>query len=85
MLHDILVINIHRDVDQSGLERLRTQLSLRKFGRLTDDGDQQFGYRKIEQASGQYAEIFFTASSTGRGKSRRSAPSKSISGLTRSK
>jgi hypothetical protein len=57
MMHDILVIDIRGDVDQSGLDRLRTHLNLKKFGRLTDDWDQQFGYRKIERASGQYTKI----------------------------
>lgn len=57
MMYDILVINIRGDVDQSGLERLRTHLSLKNFGRLTDDWDQQFGYRRIERASGQYTKI----------------------------
>lgn len=41
----------------SGLDRLRTHLNLTKFGRLTDDWDQQFGYRRIERANGQYTKI----------------------------
>ncbi|OBF46958.1 hypothetical protein [Mycolicibacterium monacense] len=57
MLHDILAIDIQGDVDQAGLERLRTHLGLKKFGRLTDEWDQQFGYRKIDQPGGHYAKI----------------------------
>ena len=53
----LLVIDIDGVVDQTGLERLRTHLDLKKFGRLTDDWDQQFGYRKIERADGQYTKI----------------------------
>src|SRR3954452_19159839 len=56
-MHDILEIDIRGDVDQSGLERLREHLDLKKFGRLTDDWDQQFGYRRIERSSGQYTKI----------------------------
>lgn len=56
-MYDILEIDIRGDVDQSGLERLRTHLNLKKFGRLTDDWDQQFGYRKIERANGQYTKV----------------------------
>jgi hypothetical protein len=33
----ILVIDIDGNVDQSGLERLRTHLDLKSHGRLTDD------------------------------------------------
>jgi hypothetical protein len=51
------VIDIDSDVDQSGLDRLRTHLNLKKYGRLTDDWDQQFGYRSSEQASGQRIKI----------------------------
>jgi hypothetical protein len=57
MMHLVLVIDIDGDVDQSGLERLRTHLNLKKFGRLTDDWDQQFGYRKIERVNGHYTKI----------------------------
>ena len=57
MLHRILVIDIHGGVDQSGLERLRAQLDLKKRGRLTDDWDQAFGDRKIERAGGQYTKV----------------------------
>jgi hypothetical protein len=57
MMHDILVIDIRGSVDQSGLDRLRAQLNLKKYGRLTDDWDQQFGYRKIERPGGQYTKI----------------------------
>jgi hypothetical protein len=56
-MHDILEIDIRGDVDQSGLERLRTHLNLTKFGRLSDDWDQQFGYRRIDRANGQYTKI----------------------------
>ncbi|KAA0080212.1 hypothetical protein CIW52_25945 [Mycolicibacterium sp. P9-64] len=57
MMYDILEIDIRGDVEQSSLERLRTHLNLKKFGRLTDDWDQQFGYRKIERANGQYTKV----------------------------
>jgi hypothetical protein len=57
MMHLILKIDIHGDVDQTGLNRLRTHLDLKKQGRLTDDWDQQFGYRKIERPGGQYTKI----------------------------
>jgi hypothetical protein len=33
------------EVDQARLEDLRSQLGLRRAGRLTDDEDEQFGYR----------------------------------------
>jgi hypothetical protein len=56
-MHDILVIDICGEVDQTGLNRLRAHLNLKKFGRLTDDWDQQFGYRKIERPGGQYRKI----------------------------
>ncbi|BCI52140.1 hypothetical protein NIIDNTM18_14180 [Mycolicibacterium litorale] len=56
-MHDILVMDIRGDVDQSGLERLRTTLDLKKFGRLTDDWDQQFGYRRIARRGERYAKI----------------------------
>lgn len=56
-MQTVLVIDIDGDVDQSGLDRLRDHLNLEKFGRLTDDWDQQFGYRKIERANGQYTKI----------------------------
>ncbi|MHA3023887.1 hypothetical protein ACXPWS_26900 [Mycobacterium sp. BMJ-28] len=45
MMHLVLVIDIHGDVDQSGLDRLRASLGLHKQGRLSDDWDQEFGYR----------------------------------------
>jgi hypothetical protein len=53
----ILVIDIDGDVDQSSLERLQTHLNLTRRGRLTDDYDQEFGYRIIESASGQETNI----------------------------
>lgn len=56
-MHDILVIDIKGDIDQSGLERLRSALKLKKFGRLSDDWDQQFGYRRIDRVGGRYAKI----------------------------
>ena len=56
-MYDIMEIHIRGDIDQSGLERLRAHLDLKKFGRLTDDWDQQFGYRKIVRANGQYTKI----------------------------
>lgn len=56
MLHDILTFDLQGDVDQAGLERLRTHLGLKKFGRLTDEWDQQFGYRKIEKPGGHYTK-----------------------------
>lgn len=57
MMHDVLAVDIRGDVDQSGLNRLRTHLGLQKYGRLSDDWDQQFGYRKIERANGEYTRI----------------------------
>jgi hypothetical protein len=57
MMHLVLVIDIHGEVDQSSLERLRTHLDLKKQGRLSDDWDQEFGYRKIERSTGQYTKI----------------------------
>lgn len=57
MMYLVLVIDIDGDVDQSGLERLRTHLKLKKQGRLTDDWDEEFGYRIIEDASGQRFNI----------------------------
>ena len=57
MLHLVLVVDIHGEVDQSGLERLRTHLDLKKQGRLTDDWDEEFGYRKIDRAGGQYTNM----------------------------
>ncbi len=56
-MHLVLKIDIRGDVDQSGLERLRTHLGLKKQGRLSDDWDQEFGYRKIERATGQHANM----------------------------
>lgn len=53
----VLVTDIDGDVDQSGLESLRAHLNLKKQGRLTDDWDQEFGYRIIEAASGQRTKI----------------------------
>ena len=57
MMHLVLVIDIDGDVDQSGLERVRSHLNLEKQGRSTDDWDQEFGYRIIEAASGQRTDI----------------------------
>jgi hypothetical protein len=57
MMHLVLVIDIHGDVDQPSLERLRAHLDLKKQGRLSDDWDQEFGHRKIERSSGQYTSI----------------------------
>ena len=57
MMHDILAIDIRGNVDQSGLDRLRDHLGLQTYGRLTDDWDEQFGYRRIERAAGQYTKI----------------------------
>jgi len=57
MMQLVLVIDIDGDVDQSGLERLRAHLNLKKQGRLTDDWDQEFGYRTIEETSGQRINI----------------------------
>lgn len=53
----ILVIDIDGDVDQSGLERLRTHLNLKSRGRLTDDWDQKFGTRDAHTANGQAASV----------------------------
>lgn len=49
----ILVVGINNTVDRPGLERLRTHLNLKKQGRLTDDWDEEFGYRIIEEVGGQ--------------------------------
>jgi hypothetical protein len=57
MMHLTLVIDIHGDVDQSGLDRLRAHLNLKKQGRLTDDWDQEFGYRIIQSGGGQRINI----------------------------
>ena len=48
----VLVIDIHGEIDQSGLERLRSSLDLAQQGRLTDDWDQEFGHRRIDTANG---------------------------------
>ena len=53
----ILVVDIDGTVDQPGLERLRTHLNLKKQGRLTDDWDEEFGYRIIEEVGGQRLNI----------------------------
>ncbi|MHC9292582.1 hypothetical protein ACRCUN_08930 [Mycobacterium sp. LTG2003] len=53
----VLVIDIHGTVDQSGLERLRSHLRLKKQGRLSDDYDQEFGYRVIETSVGQRINV----------------------------
>lgn len=57
MMHLILKIDIHGDVDQTGLERLRTHLRLQKQGRLTDDWDETFGKRFIEYPDGRSTKI----------------------------
>jgi hypothetical protein len=57
MMHLILKIDIHGDVDQTGLERLRTHLRLRKQGRLTDDWDETFGKRTIKYPDGRSTKI----------------------------
>lgn len=57
MMHLALVIDIRGDVDQRGLDSLRTRLNLIKQGRLTDDWDQEFGYRVIQSDSGQCFNI----------------------------
>jgi hypothetical protein len=57
MMHLVLVIDIHGEVDQRGLDQLRTQLDLKKQGRLTDDWDHGFGYRRIERPSGRQTKI----------------------------
>ncbi len=57
MMHRALVIDIDGTVDQAGLDRLRAHLNLTKEGRLTDDWDQAFGYRKIERSTGHYLMI----------------------------
>lgn len=56
-MHLALVIDIDGTVDQAGLGRLRAHLNLIKDGRLTDDWDQAFGYRKIERSAGKYLMI----------------------------
>lgn len=57
MMHGVLTIDILGNIDQAGLDRLRDRLNLHKYGRLTDDWDEQFGYRKIERADGNYTKI----------------------------
>jgi hypothetical protein len=52
-MHLVLVVDIRGEVDQSGLDRLRTHIKLTKRGRLTDDWDQEFGYRIVDTPSGQ--------------------------------
>jgi hypothetical protein len=56
-MHPILVIDIRGEVDPSGLDRLRTHIHLTKRGRLTDDWDQEFGYRIIDISNGQRINI----------------------------
>jgi hypothetical protein len=53
MMHLLLVVHIHGDVDQTGLERLRAHLRLKKQGRLTDNWDETFGKRFIEYPDGR--------------------------------
>jgi hypothetical protein len=65
MMHLVLVIDIDGDVDQSSVERLRTHLNLKTQGRLTDDFDQEFGYRIIEATSGQRINIGIVRNSDG--------------------
>ena len=57
MTHLVLVVDINGEVDQSGLERLRSHLDLKKQGRLSDDWDQEFGYRKIERSTASYTTM----------------------------
>jgi hypothetical protein len=57
MLTLVLVVDIHGDIDESGLERLRDKLSLQKQGRLTDDWDQEFGHRQIDRSGGRCVHI----------------------------
>jgi hypothetical protein len=57
MMHLILVIDIDGDIDQSGLERLRAHLNLEEQGRLSDDWDQEFGYRIIQPEGEQQTDI----------------------------
>jgi hypothetical protein len=63
----ILVVDIDGDVDvdQAGLERLRTHLDLKKHGRLTDDWDGKFGSRVIQQGSEQFTAINLFRNSDG--------------------
>lgn len=57
MMHRALVIDIDGIIDQAGLDRLRAHLNLTKEGRLTDDWDQAFGYRKIDRSARKYLVI----------------------------
>jgi hypothetical protein len=57
MMHLVLKIDIDGDVDQSGLERLRTELDLKKQGRLTDDWDEIFGKRTIQRSGGESMKV----------------------------
>lgn len=47
-----LKIDVRGNVDQAGLERLRTHLKLNKEGRLTDDWDEAFGKRQVQCPDG---------------------------------
>lgn len=51
-MHLALVIDIRGEVDQEGLNRLRSFLHLSKQGRLTDDWDQKFGSRVVRTVRG---------------------------------
>ena len=57
MMHLILKIDVHGDIDQSGLERLRAHLNLKKQGRLTDDWDETFGKRSFETIAGESVKV----------------------------
>ena len=57
MMRPVFVVDIEGEVDQSGLERLRSSLNLTKQGRLTDDWDQTFGHRIVDSAQGQRIRI----------------------------
>lgn len=57
MMYLALTIDIHGNVDQPGLDRLLASLGLHKQGRLTDDWDQEFGYRIEDRVSGEQTNI----------------------------
>jgi hypothetical protein len=53
----ILKIDIHGEIDQAGLDRLRIHLKLKKQGRLTDDWDETFGKSQIQFHDGRIAKV----------------------------
>jgi hypothetical protein len=64
MMYLVIKIDIHGDVDQTGLERLRTHVGLKKQGRLTDDWDETFGKRIIRYPDGRSTKVALYRHST---------------------